>query len=328
MPRTYFNDNPGGGTGAPVGNTPSLTSGPVYNWNAAYGGIPSVPSPAGTQQGALTGNLGNMSYLGQLGMGVTEQSSAQAMQPLTSALPGLTGGLNTAMGTTQSLLSGQVPADITRNLQRQAAELGGARGMGPMAPATNDSYLQALGLTGLGLQQQGLGNMTSLMGAIPRGPQFNPSSFLTTPQEQQNWQYLSNTLGSAPIPSAAANANIGAFNAGLNRGGGAVAPPSSVLSGMTQLQEPSWQQTHPGLTPGFPNPSPQGYSLPSGFSPDGSVADLGPSGMGQPDYSNPFPGIPDYTSYAPDASMAGYFGDMLDGTDYSSFDQGFDEGYE
>lgn len=61
----------------------------------------------------------------------------------------------------KSQLAGQVPEDVKRNLIQGAAERGVATGM-PGAPITNAQYLRGLGLTSLGLQQQGLTNLSPL----------------------------------------------------------------------------------------------------------------------------------------------------------------------
>lgn len=47
---------------------------------------------------------------------------------------------------------------------------------------------------------------------------FDPTSLLTTAAQQQDWQYLANELGAAPIPAAAAQSNLNNLMAGMNRG--------------------------------------------------------------------------------------------------------------
>lgn len=268
MPRTYFNDYPGlTTTAAPAGALPGLA--PTEGSGTPYGQVPSVPSPGTTSLDALLANINNLGNIGQLGAGLTAQGSLNAMQPYTAALPGLSGAYTQGMGNIQSLLKGQVPADVITQLQQQAAQRGVATGQGPGSPNTNAAYLRALGLTSLGLQDQGLTNLRGIMSSVPTGPQFNPQSMLLSPEGQQGWQYLANVLRAAPSPGQAATANLNALNRGLGTGygaGGGTSQLQSFLNSMDQWAKqgwaqseygqptPTWQQTHPGMTPGFPNP--------------------------------------------------------------------------
>lgn len=266
MARTsYFNDYPNlTGTVAPAGALQGAE--PTEGSGTPYGQVPSVPSPGTTSIDALLANINNLANIGQLGSGLTAQGSANAMQPYTAALPGLAGQFGQAMGNIGAMQKGQIPQDVINLMQQQAAERGVATGA-PGSPNTNAAYLRALGLTSLGLQNQGLANLRTTMGMVPTGPQFNPMSMLLSPEGQQGWQYLANVLRAAPSPGQAAQANLGAFQSGLGQGygaGGGQSQLQSFLNSMDQWAkqgwaaanaEPSWQSTHPGMTPGFPNPT-------------------------------------------------------------------------
>lgn len=98
-------------------------------------------------------------------------------------IPGAAGLEATSSGNIASLLAGNIPADVKRNLTQSAAERGVA--MGSPGSANSDAALmQALGLTSLGLQQQGQSNLTSALGRNPAAPIFDPSQLLLTPAQK------------------------------------------------------------------------------------------------------------------------------------------------
>lgn len=201
----------------------TLTSGPVFNYSPSAGGTPTVPSPAGTQAQSILGNQQNFGGLSNLSTNTAQLNAQIGQLPYQLNLPNYSGLLGQASGNALSLLGGNVPSDIQRNLIQSAAQRGIATGM-PGAPATNASYLQSLGLTGLGLQQQGLQNFGSLMGMTPTGPQFNPASMYVGPEAYQQAQSAANLYNAAPIPAYAQQAQFNALNQGLNRGQAATAP--------------------------------------------------------------------------------------------------------
>lgn len=198
----------------------------------AYGEIPSVPSPGTTSVDVLLSNINNLSNIGTLGAGLTTQGSANAMQPLNAALPGLPGILKGAVGNIGAQTRGQIPPDVLALLQRQAAERGISSGMGPTSPNIGASYLKSVYDASTNLMNTGFGNLGRIMGSIPTGPQFNPQTMLTTPNEQQMWQYLANVLKAAPDPTKAAAANLGMLLRGLNRGTRATGPGGTWMDSL------------------------------------------------------------------------------------------------
>lgn len=70
----------------------------------------------------------------------------------------------------QQQLTGQLPKDVQANINQMGAERGIATGM-PGSAATNAATMKALGLTSMGLQQQGLENLNA---AYHTFPQLNP----------------------------------------------------------------------------------------------------------------------------------------------------------
>lgn len=214
---------------APAGPSGTLPQAGGLSYNPAYGGIPVVPNPVSTAGTAIGGNVGNLGSLYGLSTGTGQASAAGAGAQLQQNLPGALGALGTGLGNTNQLLAGQIPTDVLTQLQTQAAARGVATGS-PGSPNSNASYLQALGLTGLDLQQTGLKNLGSLIGMTPTGPQFNPASMFVTPGAQQGAQELSNLYGAAPIPGVAAAANMNALQAALRAGRSAANPsaPSAI----------------------------------------------------------------------------------------------------
>lgn len=212
-----------------------------FNYSPQYGGIPQVPNPAATQASSITGNVGNLSNLGNLATTLNTQIAGNAALPYQLNLPQYGQNLGQAAQNTGSLLKGQIPTDVMSLINQQGAERGVATGS-PGSPNANAAILRALGLTSLGLQQQGLGNFQSLVGMTPTGQQFNPASFLTSPTDQQTAQYLANLLSAAPIPSAAAQANIGSLLSGLGRGGGNQNPLGGLFGNASApvAPDPSW----------------------------------------------------------------------------------------
>jgi hypothetical protein len=88
------------------------------------------------------------------------------------------------------------------------------------ADITNLDYLRGLGLTSLGLQQQGEQAFTGAMGRIQDIPFFDISQFFVTPEQQQQAGIAASTLAAAPIPSEAARAEQSSLLTGLQAGQG------------------------------------------------------------------------------------------------------------
>jgi len=245
--------------GAGTPSAGSLTSGPVSGYNPAFGGVPSVPNPISTQQQAVQGDLSNLFGLQQLGGGLNQFNAQQAAGQYQANLP-LYNQLN--QQGSQNILSnlqGKLPQDVVDLIGRQAAERGVAIGS-PGSPNANASLLRSLGLTSLDLMNQGQNQFTQAIGRTPTGPLFNPASMFVTPEQQQMAQLLQNIFGSAPIPGAAAAANMNALSAGVNRGQGATSRGYSPTQSQ-DLVGSIIQKYAPG---GVGTPSPGATPLPQG----------------------------------------------------------------
>ena len=117
--------------------------------------------------------------------GLANQANAfmqqQARMPYAFNLPNYGGMLSQRSKNIGGLLQGQVPTDVVEQIQQRGAERGVATGMSG-GPNGNAAWLRALGLTSLGLQQQGSQQFTQAIADTPVSPLFNPlSQFI--PQE-------------------------------------------------------------------------------------------------------------------------------------------------
>lgn len=180
---------------------PGTSSGGGYS--PVYGGIPQLPSPTGSAAQAIQGNSANMSQLLQLLSSLDTAQQGQLLSQYNMAIPNYSQLTQTASSNTQQDLNGQVPQDVINQLTQQAAERGISTGM-PGSSNSNAAYLRALGLTSLGQQQTGQQNLATLTTTAPNAGLFNPSSFLVTPEQQQQEASAQALYNSAPVPAAAA----------------------------------------------------------------------------------------------------------------------------
>jgi hypothetical protein len=270
--------------GAPIatpgniqGSNPQAGAGP-------YGGIPQVPNPFTTQSGAIGGNTQILGPLSTLGTGLNTQIAQNAALPYQLNLPNYGAMTNQSSQNILSLLRGQVPQDVANQIAQMAAERGVATGsIG--SPNSEAALLRSLGLTSLGLQQQGESELTGAVGRTPTGQQFNPASFLVSPEQSQEAQYLSNLFAAAPDPTQNAlsqleNSLLG-YSFGRQQGGyrqpsfnypiggsqaaagPAYAPGQQPLGGVNppttggtaySSATPPWQAGMPSSTPWSPQP--------------------------------------------------------------------------
>ena len=212
-----------------VSNIPLVGGAIGSGLDAMYGTKYSVPDPTATAGSAVSGNLANLGNIYNLTQGADTAAAAGAAIPYQMNLPNYEANLTQASTNVGSELSGQLPPDVMRLLQTNAAERGVAGGFGANNPNTSASYLQALGLTSLGEQQQGLQGLEQLISGTPTGPQFNPSSMFVTPEQQEQAQLLANEEAAAPDPELAGLANT--FTSLFNLGGATSAANNMNFSG-------------------------------------------------------------------------------------------------
>lgn len=195
------------GPGAPTATPGNIQGAPGQAGAGPYGNIPQVPNPLQLSNQVYQGNLQNLGNLGQLGTGINTQIAQQAALPYQLNLPNYGAMTGKSSQNILSLLQGQVPQDVANQIAQMGAERGVATGsIG--SPNSETALLRSLGLTSLGLQQQGESELTGAVARTPTGQQFNPASFLVSPQQQQEAQYLSNLYAAAPDPTQNALAQL------------------------------------------------------------------------------------------------------------------------
>lgn len=245
-----FDTSRGGSiSGGGSGGLPGMAT----DYSSAYGGKPTVPNPATSAAAAVTGNLGNLPALINLG----QQVNPATAQQFYGNIPNYT-GLNTqSSANIDAMLHGQLPQDVVNQIAQHAAERGVITGQ--TSPA---SYLQALGLNSLQMQQQGEALLGQSVARNTRAPFYAPGSGFISPDAQQSAQMAANIYQAAPVPSAAnANALRSAQN-GLNTGYRAAASPFAMYSGggsadalntLLQSYAPHLFPQNDGFAPILPN---------------------------------------------------------------------------
>lgn len=247
------------GAGQPGAAAPgTLPGAPAFSYSAAYGGIPQVPNPVTTAAGSVTGNMGNLGSIYNLTGNVNPFNTQQQLTQLESMIPDY--GAQTTKSSQNILqeLSGQVPSDVINQIIQSSAERGVITGGGPNA---NAAYLRALGLTSLGMQQQGQKDLSASVARTPLPALARPESFFVNPATMQEAQTASNLYGSAPVPSAAAAEAIRQGNAGVAAGRGSVPQAPGIpmpTFGQGSIGGSSYPSAPLGTTSS--NPSPDAYS--------------------------------------------------------------------
>jgi hypothetical protein len=135
-------------------------------------------------------------------------------------VPGSTGLETRSSANIGNELRGQVPPDVLRLLQQQGAERGVATGTA--GSSNNDAaYLQALGLTSIGLQEQGQRDLSAADARNPGAPLFDPSTQVMTPYQSANLDLERQRLAL----EAATRGGGGGGGGGYGRGGASPAAP-------------------------------------------------------------------------------------------------------
>lgn len=165
-----------------------------------YGAKYGIANPTATAGNAIAGNISNLPALSTLTLGTDSIAAQGAQLPYLQNLPNYSAMLGSASSNATSELQGQVPQDVINQLQQGAAEGNVSGGFGANSPAEQSGYMKALGLTSLGLENQGMSQFSQLYGMTPTGAQFNPSSMFVTPSQEQAAQMAANKEAAAPDP--------------------------------------------------------------------------------------------------------------------------------
>lgn len=211
------------------------------------GGKPVIPAftpvdPDVEQQKAIQGNINNFDKSRELTSITNTFNQGELRRMLRTAIPNydaLVGKQGEVIGT---MLSGQLPADVVSQIQRNSAEKSGAGGYGGSGMGRN---LEArdLGLNSLQLTQQGLSAAERWLAntkALSVPGQFDVASMFLTPAQR--------------IQSQSAN-NAGQFNRDVMAANVAAAPDPtrSAIGGI--LTQVGGSLFGAGLTSAFSGPS-------------------------------------------------------------------------
>ena len=215
-------------------------------FNSIFGSVPSLPPwqglDLGTEQNkAIDNNRAVLPKAEGLVSSANLFSQQQVDQMLQGAIPGFSSMKTSASNDINSMLKGEIPKDVSAQVQNSAAAraLGGGFGGSGMH---GDLVARDLGLTSLNLTQQGLSSAESwmrTMNSLYAPSQINLSSMFITPEQQAGFdvnernmafehQWLGNQLQAMPDPVwAGVHEDVmGLIKSFLGGGGG------SALGGM------------------------------------------------------------------------------------------------
>lgn len=318
------------GTHVPMGAAGSAASG-FYPTS----GYTTITTPtSGTNAGVSTGSISNLPTAPPDLAAVTElvnllnrNAQQQANQ---NRIPGASGLEQQSSSNIASLLAGNVPSDVQRNLYQTAAERGIAVGS-PGSDNSQSALLRALGLTSLGLQSQGQSDLSAAYARNPAAPIFDPTTQLLTPAQKLAAEQNANQLGLEWWKALYGNRAGTGVARPTSGGGGSQTPAAPNMDWFTQAMR--------AATGGTPSPQ---YPGPINYTGTGALSStpVGPTNLN--DYWNagydPFSGVydpslgvsPPTSSFGPTNlndywnagydPFSGYYdpGMAVDNTDYSS----------
>lgn len=174
------------------GSIPEQTDWQPVEYNALY----DSPGYTFLQAQTVQGNEQNLPWIQGLTDATNAGITASNQRRIESWLPGFTANLQLGNNQAQSLLAGNVPADVSRAIAAQTAGNEAAFGT---AGTSGADMNRNLGLTSLNNIQQGmslLGNLTSITGQIdPLSMQMLPQSMFLSPSQTIPWAINENQFG-------------------------------------------------------------------------------------------------------------------------------------
>lgn len=137
------------------------------------------------QRRATTGNIANFGDISQLAGMANMFNQEQLNRMIEMGAPGYQEMLGTTRGRVNSLLSGELPADVMSNVERSAAHRALSGGYGGSGMARN-LVARDLGLTSLDMITKGIDAGNRWMASARAGTtgQFDPTSMFVTPQQR------------------------------------------------------------------------------------------------------------------------------------------------
>lgn len=145
-------------------------------------------NPTQVQQRTIAGNLLNAQGAFDLANLANTFSTEQLLKQLETMLPGFGQMRDQITGILGGKLRGEVPRDVQNLLERNAAERGITLGTSGSQFQQFDE-LRNLGLTSLGIQNEGLGQASNWLRSMPQAPQMDFTSMFFTPQQRLNFEF-------------------------------------------------------------------------------------------------------------------------------------------
>jgi len=168
-----------------LGNALGLT--PAYGTSDFLGYIPDLPeiSAQTEQKKAISGNIAALPEATQLAAGINKFNFQQLQDMLKAAIPGYDEIMQTGSKQITSLLKGELPEDVQRQIQRSRGARSFAGGYGGSGVA-GAAEAESLGLASLDLIREGLSSSERwLQSASSRLPRLaDATSMFISPQQQ------------------------------------------------------------------------------------------------------------------------------------------------
>jgi hypothetical protein len=140
------------------------------------------------QQRTIAGNLLNAQGAFQLADLANTFSTEQLLKSLEAMLPGFGQMRDQITSVLGGKLRGEVPRDVQNLIERNAAERGITLGTSGSQLAAFDE-LRNLGLTSLGIQNEGLNQAAQWIRSMPQAPKMDFTAMFFTPQQRLNYEF-------------------------------------------------------------------------------------------------------------------------------------------
>lgn len=143
----------------------------------------------GEQRKAIQGNLANFDQASQLAAKTTSADQSVLTEQLRKAIPGYDQIISKASQNIQSQLGGEINPDVSAQVQRSDAAKALAGGYGASSGIGRSLTARDLGMTSMGIQQQGFGNALSYIQNQRQTATVQPmstSSMFVSPSQRLN----------------------------------------------------------------------------------------------------------------------------------------------
>lgn len=144
--------------------------------------------PTRIQRDTISGNIFNSQQAFQFADLANTFSAEQLLKSLEMMLPGFSRMRDQITGVLGDKLKGKIPRDVMSLLERNAAERGVT--LGTSGSQFNEfDELRNLGLTSLGIQNEGISQGAAWIRSIPQAPKMDFSQMFFTPQQRLSFAF-------------------------------------------------------------------------------------------------------------------------------------------